>query len=366
MWSLEQGLPSTTSDSKSRNIDQSKFFFFYNQRKFLPASTTNMEPESDAARSRIPPPDPSLDIEIERTDLSNYRGEYAPTVTFRDERQPPTVTFRAFDEESHKRNKEAEKAIREQEAASVEVDENPVDARKGKSVEIRPVSQKSTLRVAQNFLSSTPSRPPVETTPGAVRKDTPASLARLREIRQLKSGAVARFPGNRRSVSTHVPAATVIESRTPKRQSYEETAEASMGHEEYGDELERAGERRRAVRQQVDAQAGRSQMQSIQAEMHELNVQERRQRVEMQSKLYEQQTELRNIILHALAFGTTKKRVQEDTETSESTSDAGRKEEEETMSYGIGELAADDFDFIKSVFCLEKPAPPAPPSVIHH
>lgn len=99
-------------------------------------------------------------------------GEYAPDVFFKDNRQAPSVVIRQVDERKREAQRKQKEAIMKLAEQFVQVDENPVDDRRTKSIEIIPSAELS----ASESSAST-----------YIRKDTPASLARLQEIKDHKN-----------------------------------------------------------------------------------------------------------------------------------------------------------------------------------
>lgn len=260
-------------------------------------------------------------------------GEYAPDVFFKDNRQAPSVVIRQVDERKREAQRKQKEAIMKLAEQFVQVDENPVDDRRTKSIEIIPSAE----------LSASES-----STPTYIRKDTPASLARLQEIKDHKNNKLkpGKFIPRRMQAQPPKPpqqpsAAEALEERekaaeVKKEESDEEDdelmqprkrvkfddllgpGEAPPMHDRamrYEDNLPGAD---RAVRQQVEAQSEfrdsvaptfeQKEYQPSQDErLLEMKVQAEHLRLQallnninMKSEAYLQQKKLRDLVLASI------------------------------------------------------------------
>lgn len=62
--------------------------------------------------------------------------DVAPDVLFRDVREQPTITMRVFDEEEHRKEQQQKQQLMRKDMEFTEIDHNPIDDRKSKTIEI--------------------------------------------------------------------------------------------------------------------------------------------------------------------------------------------------------------------------------------
>lgn len=272
------------------------------------------------------------DFEKLETETKPDDETYAPNVFFKDNRQEPTIVIRQVDEkklEAQRKQKEKLMKLAEQ---FVQVDENPVDDRKTKSIEI----------VASPEMSASTST--------YVRKDTPASLARLQEIKNHKNNKLkpGKFIPRRMQAQPPKPPQQpgAIEAIEERKREMEEEEEDDDDDDElmkpapkkvkfdmmppmdadsirrYEEDLPGAD---RAVRQQVEAQAQMrgdsvlpppeqqlsdtppgpptppvSKLMEVKEQAEQLRLQAFLNNINMKSELYLQQKRLRDIALASI------------------------------------------------------------------
>ena len=227
---------------------------------------------------------------IDRDSEPMRANSYAPDILFKDTRRPPTVTFVEHTEEDARSREEERKRRSAQDAQYVEIDHNPVDDRRTKSIEIIGSDQISN----HSGNNTTPAR----ITP-SVRQQTPQSLERIRQIQEHKRGSSARFPGDRRRSGAPKPPLPVQQPLVPEKMDMRE----NMIDFEEEDDLMRASERprRRAVREQVERQAGNGPADKFNEKLMELSHQEKVNRQKMQVSIANHRIALREAMTTAIA-----------------------------------------------------------------
>lgn len=224
---------------------------------------------------------------IDRDSHPMRANSYAPDILFKDTRRPPTVTLSEHnDNNAHMRAKQAE-LQRKHDAQYVEIDHNPVDDRRTKSVKIVGSEQKS---CSHNTDDTSDQVQP------SVRVQTPQSLERIRQIQEYKKGGSAKFPRDRTRSSTPRPVPAPKQTNTSSTSSMSDPSGLLDLEEE--DDLMRASEspRRRAVQEQVDRQ-GRSE---VNEQLHELSRQREINRMKVQVSVANHRIALRDVVTKTL------------------------------------------------------------------